>query len=258
MGVAEIHGSAFDLYRRNFFKLGLINLVQVIGTGVFLVAVQVATTFGDLSLQCFSLIAQLLFYVVINLVAAAALVATSNAVLGRPVSFRGAYSRVLSTQFLGKLTVAATVAGLAVSIGLLLLIIPGLVFSIWFAFVPFVVTLEKRSGRAALGRSRELVQGNFWRVLFGYIVLCFVPLYVILIAAINIVASALGLTILDGMPYQLVTIAVSSLFALLLAPYLNLVLTLFYYDLRARKENYNEELLAQDMGYKPLGEMVTV
>jgi hypothetical protein len=81
---------------------------------------------------------------------------------------------------------------------------------------------------------------------------------VILIAAINIVASALGLTILDGMPYQLVTIAVSSLFALLLAPYLNLVLTLFYYDLRARKENYNEELLAQDMGYKPLGEMVTV
>ncbi len=48
--------------------------------------------------------------------------------------------------------------GLAVLAGLILLVIPGLIFALWFSLVPYVVINEGLSGPAALRRSRELVR----------------------------------------------------------------------------------------------------
>ena len=31
---------------------------------------------------------------------------------------------------------------------------------------------------------------------------------------------------------------------------------LSYYNIRSRREHYNEELLAEEMGYRPLAEMI--
>jgi hypothetical protein len=52
-----------------------------------------------------------------------------------------------------------------VTIGLDLLIVPGVVFGTWFALAPIVVETEHVGVRAAFRRSRELVHGNFWEVL---------------------------------------------------------------------------------------------
>jgi len=52
-----------------------------------------------------------------------------------------------------------------VAIGLLLLIVPGILALGWFALGAPVIELEGRGVRAALRRSRELVRGNFWRVI---------------------------------------------------------------------------------------------
>jgi hypothetical protein len=54
--------------------------------------------------------------------------------------------------------------GLVVVIGLLLLIVPGVVFMVWFALVAPVVKIEHPTIRAAFRRSRELVRGHFWFV----------------------------------------------------------------------------------------------
>jgi hypothetical protein len=54
--------------------------------------------------------------------------------------------------------------GLVVVIGLLLLIVPGVVFMVWFALVAPVVKIEHPPIRAAFRRSRELVRGHFWFV----------------------------------------------------------------------------------------------
>lgn len=69
--------------------------------------------------------------------------------------------------------------GLAVLGGLILLLIPGIIFAVWFAFVGFVLVLERLKGRKALKRSRELVKGYFWYVL-GYTILIY-----LLVASIN-------------------------------------------------------------------------
>jgi hypothetical protein len=50
--------------------------------------------------------------------------------------------------------------------GLLLLIIPGILFMVWYAFAQFAVLLDGKRGLEALSHSRSLVRGRFWPVLW--------------------------------------------------------------------------------------------
>jgi UPF0716 family protein affecting phage T7 exclusion len=65
----------------------------------------------------------------------------------------------------GRLIAADILVTLAVALGLLLLIVPGIVFFALFAFVAPVIEIEDRTVRDAFRRSRELVRGRFWLVL---------------------------------------------------------------------------------------------
>lgn len=53
--------------------------------------------------------------------------------------------------------------------GLFLLIIPGLVFFVWFAFVQPAVVLDGKTPTEALSYSRGLVRGHFWQTLLQLI-----------------------------------------------------------------------------------------
>ena len=71
---------------------------------------------------------------------------------------------------LGKIIVTGILLGIAIAIGLVLLIAPGLfLMTIWIAVIPAIV-LEDRGIGESFGRSHELVRGNGWNV-FGVIVL---------------------------------------------------------------------------------------
>ena len=78
------------------------------------------------------------------------------------------------------------VVGICVTVGFILVIIPGLfLLTIWAVSAPAVV-LEARGVFDALGRSRELVRGNAWNV-FGVIVIVFV-----LGIGVGLIAGAIG------------------------------------------------------------------
>jgi hypothetical protein len=65
--------------------------------------------------------------------------------------------------------------GIAVFVGFLLLIVPGLILiTIWAVVAPSIV-VENRGAIEAFGRSRELVRGHGWSV-FGAIVIAFLIL----------------------------------------------------------------------------------
>ena len=77
-----------------------------------------------------------------------------------------------AAPFIGPLLAVGVLAGIAIAIGLLLLIVPGLILiTIWAVVVP-VIVVERAGVFEAFGRSRELVRGNGWRV-FGVIVVLF-------------------------------------------------------------------------------------
>lgn len=57
---------------------------------------------------------------------------------------------------------------IAVTIGYIFFVIPGIIFMIWFSMGAFVIVDEKRGVIEAFSRSKELVKGRFWEI-FGVI-----------------------------------------------------------------------------------------
>jgi hypothetical protein len=77
-----------------------------------------------------------------------------------------------AASVLGALVLNSILFGIAVGIGLILLIVPGLILlTIWAVTAPAIV-IERRGPIEAFGRSWELVKGNGWPV-FGVILIVF-------------------------------------------------------------------------------------
>jgi hypothetical protein len=129
-------------------------------------------------------------------------------------------------QHIGTLAIAGILAGLAVAVGLLLLIVPGLyLLTIWSVLIP-VIVLERRRVMEAFGRSRELVSGNGWNA-FGVIVLCF-----LIVIGVSIVVRILTFW-LGGDFGEYVRSVLSNTIAI---PFLALALTNMYFRLLEVKE----------------------
>jgi len=122
---------------------------------------------------------------------------------------------------LGAVAVASILAGIAIWIGLFLIIVPGLyLITIWAVIMP-VLIIEQTGALAAFGRSQQLVRGNGWNV-FGTLVVVFL----ILIAAfiiIGLVLSALPAGWRNGLS--------DVISGTLVAPFIAVVVTLMYYRL---------------------------
>jgi hypothetical protein len=122
------------------------------------------------------------------------------------------------------LFLAVLLAGLGVTAGLLL-ILPGIYLAIRWFFVPQAVVLDGQQGTGALRRSGELVQGFWWRT-FGIVLLAQLPGVLIGVPFASLAASA------DRQLYALIGDIVTQTVT---APFVALVATLLYYDLRARQ-----------------------
>lgn len=80
--------------------------------------------------------------------------------------------------------------GIIISIGYVLLIVPGIIWMIYYSLVSYVFVNENLRGRAALNKSKEYVKGYWWALFIRYIYI-----FVILII-LELLASGL-LSIID-------------------------------------------------------------
>ena len=157
-------------------------------------------------------------------------------------SLRRAWYRIAS------LSVAYVVFALAmVGAGVLMFLLVGIplffyLLVVWFFFVECIM-LDGKKPLDSLWRSRDLVQGNFWRVfLIGLV-------YTLLAVGVTIVAGLADLLLSPISPVlsNAFLVAVSAL----ITPFAWIGRTLVYYDLRVRKEQYTMDDLAVDMGLSP-------
>jgi hypothetical protein len=125
---------------------------------------------------------------------------------------------------IGPLVVAGILAGLAIGIGLLLLIVPGLfLLTIWAVLAP-VIVIERKDAISSFGRSRALVRGHGWQV-FGVIIVLFVLQFVV-----TAVIQALANSVADSVVgYSLADLIVR----LLVAPLSALAAAVLYFELTA-------------------------
>ena len=82
---------------------------------------------------------------------------------------------------------------LAVLGGTLLLIIPGIIFSIWFCFTFMVIIFEEKRGVNALKESNKLVAGRWWKIFFRLLIPGFFYgiFYIIIVNLIGYVLRAI-------------------------------------------------------------------
>lgn len=118
---------------------------------------------------------------------------------------------------------AGLLAGLAIGVGFLLLVVPGLILlTIWAVIAP-VIVIERTGIFKAFGRSRELVRGNGWRV-FGVIFIVF-----LITAFVGLLLGALGASIASGTGGRIVFNVIAST---LTAPIGALTAAVIYFRLR--------------------------
>lgn len=124
---------------------------------------------------------------------------------------------------LGSATVASLIAGIAIWIGLIIVIVPGLyLLTIWAVVMP-VIVIERSAPFAAFERSRRLVRGHGWQV-FGTLVLLFAILLLLGLALGNFFI-ALPEAVRGGLGNVIMGTVV--------APYIAVAVTLMYYRLTA-------------------------
>jgi hypothetical protein len=116
---------------------------------------------------------------------------------------------------------ASILAGIAIAIGLVLLIVPGLwLITIWAVIIP-VIIIERSGALASFGRSRQLVRGHGWHV-FGTLVLVFI---------IELVVDIVLGLIFSALPHVWRSGLSTIISGTLIAPFIALVVTLIYYRL---------------------------
>lgn len=193
-------------------------------------------------------ISSVLGWVALMVASAACFRAIGLAYLGTSTDWRSslsyAWRRLPSLLWLGLLY------GLALLFGTLLLIAPGVWLYVAWAFATPVLLLEGLRGRRALGRSFALVKGRWWRT-FG-------------VLAVGLILAGVVSTLVQGVFFVgilvnpgndvlvLVLATIAGILGLAIAtPFVAALTTVVYFDLRIRKEGFDLELLAREIGASP-------
>ena len=260
MNLTEILDEAFSLYRRHFALVLSIALVPyVLVYALYGLMEGVASSNvqpGDFGAAFGIIGAGMLGFVVIAIAeeisGAAMCGAISEFILGRQPTVSGSYSRVFARlpAFAGYIILKSLILGA----GMVLCCIGFVIFKSFLLVSVCAFVIEGRSATDSLNRSWTLTAGNGWRA--------FCLLFVVGIIS-NILVGGISLTlfaakdVLPGFsdPNQnglstlghFVNGLLEGLGAALVAPLMNAVTTVFYYDLRVRKEAFDLQVLAENL-----------
>ena len=89
-------------------------------------------------------------------------IVTEHAILGREIQPNEAGRQAI---YRAPAAAWSYILGAVIVALLFLLIIPGVIWTIYYSFVPYVVALRGRSGKSALDYSKSVVRANWWKVL---------------------------------------------------------------------------------------------
>jgi hypothetical protein len=243
MEYGDLLDEMFELYKKKF--LLFTGICAVVFLPVYLLAFGLGGMFGA------SVVGVLLLP--LNFVVTAAMTwAVSQSYLGKDATIAGSYKAIKPKilAFIGTMIVASIIIGF----GCLLLIIPGIIFYFWYAFLSQVYVVEGKTWSEARNRSKQLAAGQWGRIfVLGFLagLLAWIVTMIItwpasfLMGAANAsnpgaMVGASGASVVYGV---LQAVATS-----LVTPIQVIVFVLLYYDIRIRKEGFDIEMLAQSMG----------
>jgi len=230
--LSGVLGEAWALYRRFFAHFVLISFVVYI----VIAAINALLSWAIGSVGAFI---GLIFSIFAVFLLQAALVKAVQDVRDGRADLNLSETLSAALPFVGAVALASILASIAIGIGLLLIIIPGLILlTFWSLIVPWIV-LGGSGALDSFGRSWRTVRGNGWHVFGTYVVV-----FLILLVG-EIVLSAILLALPFGWRSFISTVVVDSL----VAPFIATVVTLVYYRLTAAHGEPGEAGTAPAGGY---------
>jgi len=239
LSFGELLDGALVLLRRHF---GLVLGIAVVCEGIpTAMDVYIGLTGGASQNPGLSLLDRLLTLVGSVLVTGATVRVVSEAYLGRSPLFGDAI-RFAGTRF-GTILGANIMSGILTFLATLALVIPGIVVACGYSVAAEAAALESGSSSDALRRSWELTKGFRWKALALGVVS--IGLILVVFVGAGVLGGILG-GVMGGLDVVLAVIA--ACVSLLIYPVISCVFTVFYYDLRVRKEGFDLEMLSRQLG----------
>jgi len=251
LSLGELLDRAFSLYRDRFFLFLGVGLVpQAVAFSIALgTDAMVYFRYLNPSRSVFVFVALFLITLPIRMIALAisqamTMPVVSSAYLQHPITLRETFLRAKSC--LGRLFWLAMQTTIRVTLGLLLLVFPGLFLSLNYSVSVPAAVFEDLKARDALDRSTELTSGYRGRIFGLYF------FYELLNIAVT--QSARYLVHLRhpgfvGVVFVELVKILSSSFA---TPLLLITFALLYYDLRVRKEGFDLEFMMKSLDQAPV------
>ncbi len=238
MSVGEILDGSLTVLRQHF---GLFFALAVICLGVPTV-IDLSSSLSGEPNPGLSLLATLLRFVGYLLLTGASVHVVSETYLQRTPQLSQALR--FASGKMGSLFISGFAAGLVTMLATLALIIPGIIVACGYAVTVQVVVLESLpSATDSLGRSWSLTKGFKGKAFLLYLVMFLLGFCVFFGVAILI-----GIAAATFPPLMIPATILLAVLMLFVYPFTSCVLTLFYYDLRVRKEALDLELLGQQIG----------
>ena len=230
----ELLDAAFHFWRENFALL----YTAVIGAFVPVIIVEMLSA-SDPEQGRFELLARIAGMVFEALATATVIIIVSERYMGRDITAGEALRRVWKR--IGTIFFTSFLYGFIVGIGLILFIAPGIYFACkYFAMMPSVV-IEGLNSSTSQKRSAQLTEGSKRRV-FAIIVGTWI-IYLVLLTIVMAIAQAF-------FPGPLSAVVSRALMAAIY-PFLGVLVTLLYYDLRIRNEGLDLDLMMAEPAERP-------
>lgn len=174
-GISDSLRDGWFIYRNQFTKILLIILSINIPLSIITATIQFLVLKGQSELALSNTGIYFLTNITISLLSFIALIPTisiaylvEKMIKGEIISWQRALLYGFSRLFPA---IGTSLLALIIVWGLFLLIIPGIMWAVYYSFFLYVVALRQLNGKKALDYSKNLVKGQWWRVLgFFFIV----------------------------------------------------------------------------------------
>lgn len=231
--IGRVFDRTFSVYARNFFKFFLISLIAST-PGLLALASEGVTDDSAFTIRNLVLLMLEIFLTVAFALLSEAVLAYGafQDMRGRPVNLVESLNIGLS-RFL-PIVGLSILAALGVTIGLILLIIPGLIMiAVWFVAVP-VCVVEHLSPWQSLKRSAQLTKGHRWTI-FIVIIQFYVGLFLL---------SYVITHVLSGLGGDIIATFGDLIWSSIWGAFVSIFVVVTYYELRAAKEGVDIEQIA--------------
>ncbi|MCK5044726.1 hypothetical protein KAR26_03280 [Candidatus Parcubacteria bacterium] len=160
--ISEILSEAWKIFKENFKTILIVVLLVYIPINIVLLFVPEGEFLG--SSENYARIVQILEGLIGIIAVMAIAYIVKSRTDGRQIDFQQALGKALSKW--------TTAIGTNIMMGIfllgltLLLIVPGIIYAVYWTFVLYAVVLCDKSGKKALDYSKSIVQGRWWTVLW--------------------------------------------------------------------------------------------